>query len=110
GVAAYGYGAFGRRTSSANGVAQLTFTYDDADRVLTAGSSPVAPNALPTATFTYAYDAAGHVTLTHGPGGTTGYAYDANSLLTGLTDPANGAYQFTRSEERRVGKEWRDRG
>ncbi len=77
-----------------NGVAQLTFTHDDADRVLTATSTPAVPNALPTSTFTYAYDAAGNLTSTQGPGGNIGYGYDANSQLSTITDPASGAFAF----------------
>ena len=94
GTTTFTYDAFGRRTGAVNDVAQLSFTYDDADHALTATSAPAIPNALPTSTFTYGYDAAGNVTSTQGPAGNTGYSYDANSQLATITDPASGAFTF----------------
>jgi RHS repeat-associated protein len=95
GTTTYTYDGFGRRTGAANNAAHLTFTYDDADHMLTATSSPAVAGALPTATFTYTYDAAGNVTSAQGPGGTTKYGYDATSQLATLTDPAGGSFAFT---------------
>ncbi|HEX9259267.1 MAG TPA: Ig-like domain-containing protein [Acidimicrobiales bacterium] len=94
GTTTFTYDPFGRLTEALNGVAQLTFTYDDADQVLTATSTPVVPGALPSTTFTSSYDPAGNVTSTQGPGGQTGYAYDARSQLASLTDPASGVFTF----------------
>jgi len=94
GVTTYTYDAFGRMTGAVNGVAQLAFTFDDADRVLTATSTPAVPNALPTSTFAYAYDPAGNLTSTQGPGGTTAYGYDAKSQLAKITDPASGVFDL----------------
>ncbi len=94
GVTNFTYDAFGRLTSAANDVARLAFAYDDADHVLTATSTPAVANALPTSAFTYTYDAAGAVTSTQTPGGTTNYSYDASSQFATITDPAGGSFNF----------------
>ena len=94
GITTFTYDAYGRLTGGVNAVAELAFTYDAADHVLTATSTPAVANAMPTSTFTYTYDAAGNVTSRQGPGGRVGYSYDAGSQLTSITDPTNGAFLF----------------
>src|SRR5205085_2467164 len=74
----------------------LAFTYDDADRILTATTTATTPNALPTSTLTYVYDNVGNVLSEQRPGGTTGYSYDALSRLASVVDPVGGAFAFGR--------------
>ena len=77
GTSTYTYDPWVGRPTRDNAAAQLTFTYDDADNVLTATSAGTAASPQPTVTFTYTYDAAGRTDVGAGPGGTTGYGYDA---------------------------------
>jgi YD repeat-containing protein len=94
GITTFTYDAFGRLTDAHNAVADLAFTYDAADHVLAASSTPVVAGALPSSTFIYTYDAAGNVLSTQGPGGQISYGYDAKSQLTSITDPASGLFNL----------------
>jgi RHS repeat-associated protein len=92
GTTTYTYDGFGRRLTEVNDTARITYTYDDADRVVSVTTAPTVPGTLPTATITYQRDPVGNVTSVQGPGGTTTYGYDAASQLTSITDPAGGSF------------------
>ena len=94
GTTTYTYDGFGRRITATNATAQLAYTYDDANRILTVTTTPTTAGALPTTTFTYVRDPAGNVTSVQGPGGTTVYGYDEASQLTSLIDPAGGPFEI----------------
>ena len=95
GTTTYTYDPLGRRLTATNSVAKVSDTYDDAGHELSETTTGVSSPALPTTTFTYTYDAAGNRTSTVGPGGTTGYRYDAAERIASLTDPAGGPFAYT---------------
>ncbi|MER8188653.1 DUF6531 domain-containing protein [Kitasatospora sp. NPDC094015] len=88
----YGYdGSFNRTTlTDANGK-KATFTYDVVGNVLTSTSpAPVS------ATNTWTYDTANHVTShKDARGNTTTYTYNTGNQLTATTDPAGGRTTYT---------------
>jgi RHS repeat-associated protein len=94
GTSTYTYDPLGRMETATNGVAKLTFTYDDAGNILTSSSTGMGTSPLPTATFEYGYDPVGNRTSAAGPGGSTKYAYSAAERISGITDPAGGTFTF----------------
>lgn len=96
GTTTYTYDPAGRLIGATNTTAQLVFTYDDADHVLTATTTGTLTSLLPTTTFTYTYDPAGNVRSVQGPSGTTQYSYDPNERLAQVIDPSNGNFTYTR--------------
>src|SRR5262249_10943209 len=90
----------------------VSWTYDNMDRVATQTDALLR-------TESYQYDGAGNlVSVTDRKGQVTAYQYDRLNRMTftgfgkqGATYDSTVAYQYDgdRSEERRVGKEWRAR-
>lgn len=80
---AYGYDPAGNRTSKSLGTI-TAYTYDRADRMLTAGAASVTVNANGNLTAkgsdSYSYDQANRLTTSTVSGVTTSYAYDGDGL------------------------------
>lgn len=90
------YDGAGRPTTLTNSDGKLDFTYDLADQVTNATSSAVPGSNQPTASFEYTYDQSGNRTKITRASEVTSYAYDQLSRLQAVTDPAGGAFGFTR--------------
>ncbi len=84
------YDANGNLTEAFSPALTLTFTYNAANRLLTANDPRL---GAPTR---YAYDKAGRVTgVTDPAGGVTAYAYDRNGNLTSIANPKGETTRFT---------------
>src|SRR5205823_4682246 len=98
---AYSYDAVGNPTQVTTVDGQITYGYDNRDRLVEAcyqascpgGGDPFIRYAYdavgnrtaetrPTGTTTYSYDASDELTQTSGPGGTVSYSYDHNGNET----------------------------
>ena len=89
----YAYDAVGNLLSAVDADSQLAFTYDALDRVVTAQTAATA--GQPASTLGYAYDAVSNVTgLTDSAGGAFQYDYDSLSRVVGISDATGQAYSF----------------
>jgi RHS repeat-associated protein len=89
----YSYDANGNRlTKSLNGGTPEVYTYDDGDKLLSAGSK------------TYSYDAAGRTTSVTQGGQTTLMSYDFESRLTSVTGPGISATYSYNGLDTRISK------
>jgi RHS repeat-associated protein len=94
GTSTYTYDPLGRLVAADNAASHLSFTYDDADNVLTATSSGTAAAPQPAVTLTYTYDAANRRTSVTGPGGTTSFGFDDANRVTTVGDAAGGTFHM----------------
>lgn len=78
----YAYDPAGNRTSRVKSGVTTTYTYDDANRLLTATGA------------TYSWNANGNLTSKTVGGTTTSFAYDFDDRLTSITGPATVAFSY----------------
>jgi RHS repeat-associated protein/uncharacterized repeat protein (TIGR01451 family) len=90
----YSYDPFGELTAAANATAKLSFGYDAAGDLVSAGSTGTASSPLPAVDHTYGYDAAGRRILASGPEGDAHYGFDTDGRLTSVSDGAGGTFAF----------------
>ena len=79
----YSYDRVGNRTQMVDGGGTTAYTYDAADRLLSAGAT------------SYGWDANGNRVSKTDAGDTTAYTYDAENRLTGVDFPDGGTNTFT---------------
>lgn len=98
-VTTYQYDALERLVEADNASAEITFSYDDADKVASQVSCAPQPQhadcpaadtgtALPTTRLEYGWDSAGRQLSVSGPAGVTQYHYDSVGRFDAVTDPS----------------------
>jgi RHS repeat-associated protein len=81
GITRFAYDANGNRSSlTAPGGVVTTYSYDDADQILTAGPQ------------SFVHDANGNMVSRNSPGGTTNYTFDAFNRLTAINNGSTYTY------------------
>ena len=93
-ITSFNYDLVGNLTSITDPDSNLTFSYDGADRLLSAATTG-SPNQ-PEVTIGYVYDSNGNrITMTDSLTGITNYVYDDLNRVTNITNPANQSVSFS---------------
>jgi RHS repeat-associated protein len=90
----YTYDPLGQLVEADDADATLAFTYDTAGNLASQTSAGTPTSSQPTVALTFGRDAAGRPTSLVAPWGTSSFAYDANGLLSKVTDPAAGVFNL----------------
>ncbi|MCR9204488.1 MAG: RHS repeat-associated core domain-containing protein, partial [Halobacteriovoraceae bacterium] len=99
----YSYDINGNITSLEDNDSKVEFTYSNLDNVLTTTSSGLGGlSDFPNITINYQYDQFGNKTGMSDPYGATGYTYNSQNFLVGLTNHNQETFQFDRTSEGRL--------
>ena len=98
---AFGYDAYGRRSSIVDGTGSQTIGYDDGNLVTGVQTTYT---GLPTQTIAYSYYPDGSQQGMNTPAGVFAYQYYGNGTLQSLTNPFNETTTWNPTDNRLVGK------
>jgi RHS repeat-associated protein/uncharacterized repeat protein (TIGR01451 family) len=90
----YSYDPLGQLVEADDADATLAFTYDNSGNLASQTSAGTPTSSQPSVALSFGRDAAGRPTSLAAPWGTSSFAYDANGLLSKVTDPTAGVFNL----------------